>query len=170
MGETPETPDTPENPEKGHLGATAGKGNPGRRNARPVVAAMLAVGSTQPAAARKGNVSVRTVKLWLTDPAFVALVEKYRSRMLDRALGKLESGMKDAAATLTKLAKDAALDADRIRAAVQVVQLALKVRDQHTLAAKLDEALRTLRGATDGDPGTGGPGGGSGPDASKPPG
>lgn len=53
------------------------------------IALALARGLTQVEAGEAAGVSDRTVRTRLQDPAFVALVRQLRSRLLDRAVGKL---------------------------------------------------------------------------------
>lgn len=165
----PPEPDPPGDSPERHPAARGGKARPGRRNARMAVALALAAGKTQAAAARKGDVAARTVRLWQSQPEFAALVQRYRERMLDRALGRLQAGMGAAASTLREMAAGAAQDADRIRAACKVLELALKVGDHLALSERLRRVEELLAGdGPDGDAGTAGTAGAAGGGEGRP--
>jgi hypothetical protein len=108
----------------------------GRKDADDQLAALLASGVPIKEAAGKAHVSERTAHRRLNDPTFAARVEQLRARLVSDALAKLEGAMVGAADTLREL-----LTHDdpgvRIRAAVEVLRNAVRVRENHELAERV---------------------------------
>jgi hypothetical protein len=93
-----------------------------------VLAMALAAGATHAAAAERAQISERTVRRKLADPAFRALVGEYRNQLIAGALGRMAENMTRAADTLAALldAPEAHL---RARAARAVLSLTLRLQD-----------------------------------------
>lgn len=118
-----------------------------RRNADELVAAALAAGQTVKAAAAAAGISHRTACRRWADPAFRQRVTELRNEMVSRAVGKLADSMGDAADFLRVVIERAEeRTSDRVRAAVAILQEAIKTRD----ATELEERLSALERATRG--------------------
>jgi hypothetical protein len=152
VSDTPANPDTPQNPPPDARGRRGrGKGTTGRAGAKDVAAAHVAAGRTLKDTAAAANVSERTVQRWTAgDAAFQARVAELRSAMVAEAAGRLASGMGAAAVTLLLLLKSKDEDV-RHKAAVKVIELGLKVRDQTEIEERLARVEEQLTGGkTDG--------------------
>jgi hypothetical protein len=108
----------------------------GRVRSAPIAAAALALGKTVAAAAAEAGVSERTCYRWLRRPSFRRRVDRLRGAMVGEAVGKLSRSMSAAADVLSKLltSRD---PATRLRASKAVIELAVRLRDQEELAARL---------------------------------
>jgi hypothetical protein len=114
----------------------ATKGTHKGREADEQLALLIASGLTVKAAATQAGVSLRTAHRRCGDPCFNARVEHFRSRLVADALAKLEGAMSGAADALRELIghKDPHV---RIRAAVEVLRNAVRVKEQHDLAERI---------------------------------
>lgn len=146
-------------------------GHRGRTNADEQLAAALAAGRSHRDAATAAGVSEKTVYRRLKERGFRDRVAELRGAMTAAALGKLTDGMAAAAAALNGLVADADPDV-RHRAAVKVIELALKVQERAELEERLGRVERLLAGgADDADhQGEAGPGGADGGGGGDPPG
>lgn len=112
---------------------------------KPGAVSALAAGSTVPEAAAAAGVGYRTVARWRADPAFVAEVNAERRTMLDQAAGRLAGRMTAAADVLADIAEDDAHPAAvRVRAAVAVLDIAIKLGDALDLADRVAEVEAKL--------------------------
>jgi HEAT repeat protein len=109
------------------------------------LAAALAAGRSNRAAAAEAGVSERTVGARMADPAFRRLVAELRSRMVDRAVGRLSDGMVEAADGLRALLT-ARSPAIRLAAARALLELAGKVRAEVELEERVADLERLLEG------------------------
>src|SRR3954451_10471727 len=91
------------------------------------VALLLASGKTAVAAAAEAGAGERTVRLWLEDPGYRALVAGLRGRLMDQAVGQLADATSAAADELRKLLGEES-PAIRLRAAVAILDAAVKTR------------------------------------------
>ncbi|HJZ58391.1 MAG TPA: hypothetical protein VKE74_25845 [Gemmataceae bacterium] len=131
------------------------KSGQGRSTARELVALALAAGKTQQEAAARGQVNQRTVRRWLSEPAFRARVSELRSEMIAEASGRLTGAMSEAADELRALLANKKPDV-RLRAAVKVIELATKTAEivdleiriaaQEQLSRSQEARLRSLGG------------------------
>jgi hypothetical protein len=120
-----------------------------RTRNRDLAAVALAGGKTAKEAAVAAGVSERTVFQWLTHEPFKLRVSELRGEMVSAALGRLSDGLCAAADALNELVKQQ--DADvKLKAAVKVIELALKVREQTDLADRLAAVERALEGGSNG--------------------
>lgn len=110
----------------------------GRRTADEALAAELATGKTVRDAATAAGVAERTVYRRLGEPEFRAKVAGLRAGMLSAAAGRLADSMAAAADHLRALlgAKDPNV---RLRAATQIVTLALKVTELADLERRVKD-------------------------------
>ncbi len=120
----------------------------GPRAANKDLAALkLASGGTVTESAVAAGVDPRTIYKWKADDAkFRARIASLRAEMVERSLGRLSDAMGGAADVLVTLLDSADEDV-RHRAAVQVLTLTLKVREQTDLAERLAAVEEQLRAA-----------------------
>lgn len=102
---------------------------------RPAAALALASGASHTKAAEKAGVHKNTITQWVRDPEFTAEISRLRAEMLDQAVGILAAHAADASTTLTGCL-DAEKDADRIRAAKEILTSSVAVRQSADLAAQ----------------------------------
>src|SRR5262245_5745847 len=91
--------------------------------------ALIAALLTEPtysAAAAKAGISEATVSRWLHLPAFRAVYRQARQMLVERAVGRIQAATGQAVETLVAVAKDGAKDADRVRAAVALLDHAFR--------------------------------------------
>ena len=120
-----------------------------RTRNRDLAAVALATGKTAKEAAGAAGVSERTVFQWLADQPFKARVRELRGEMVSAALGRLSDGLCAAADALNELVKND--DADvKFKAAVKVIELALRVREQTDIEERLAAVEQALKGERDG--------------------
>jgi transposase len=113
-----------------------------RSHADEIVLEALAEGMNYTAAAELANVSARTVRRRMTDPAFAALVSMRRGQRVAEVTGVLVGLAGRAVATLQDCL-DAERPADRIKAAQVVLWELHRFRDQ----IDFEERLRQLEDA-----------------------
>jgi hypothetical protein len=105
------------------------------------LALALAAGMTASAAAEQQQVSLRTVRRRLANPAFRRLVARLRGQMLDAALGRMADNMTRAADKVANLI-DSDDEALGLRAARTLMSLGLRLRDSVELADRVQELER----------------------------
>jgi hypothetical protein len=88
---------------------------------REVAIASLLTEPTLEAAAAKAGIGCRTLKLWLAQPAFADAYRRARRQVLDAAVGRMQAAAGEAVDTLLAVARGGAKDADRVRAAVALL-------------------------------------------------
>ncbi len=108
----------------------------GRRKLDDALVLALASGQTIRDAARTAGIGERTATRRLSEPVFRQRVEKLRSDMVCRALGKMADGMADAADKLRQLlaAKSEAVQLGACRA---LLELGVKLRESVELEQRL---------------------------------
>jgi hypothetical protein len=105
----------------------------------------LASGCSVPRAARKAGVSLRTAYRRLEDPDFRRRVEEARSRLVERACGRLASLGGLAVGQLhALLSRDTTGEQGRLGAARAALDFLFRSHEQHTLAKQLDDLKRQL--------------------------
>ena len=111
-----------------------------------LIALAIASGKSRAEAAEAAGVSTRTVYLKLADPAFIALVNSTRARIIGEAVGKLAGAASAAVDALASLAKAADSDSARVSAAKAILQQLVAIRVHEELEARVTE----LEGRADG--------------------
>src|SRR5262249_32444858 len=119
----------------------------GRANADELLAAALAAGKSHRDAATTAGVSQKTAFRRMQDPAFRDRVREMRASMMAAALGRLTDGMTAASDALHALAPDTDREV-RVKAAVKVIELAIKVKDTTDLEERLAKIEQQLAGGT----------------------
>lgn len=110
----------------------------GRRNADDALALALAAGQTLRDAAQMVGIAERTATRRIADPAFRALVGRYRQQMVERALGRLADGMSDAANVLHALL-GANSENVRLGAARSLLEMGTKLREAVEMERRLTQ-------------------------------
>jgi hypothetical protein len=102
-----------------------GHGEKLTRKQEQAVAALLQHATIRAAAAAV-PVNERTLREWMRTPAFNVAYGRARQELLDFAVGRMQAATGTAVDTLVAVAKDGAKDGDRVRAAVALLELALR--------------------------------------------
>jgi hypothetical protein len=95
------------------------------RKQEALIAALLTE-ATHAAAAAKAGVSEATAQRWLHLPEFQAAYRQARRKLVEAAVGRIQAATGQAVDTLLAVAKGGAKDADRVRAAVALLDHALR--------------------------------------------
>jgi transposase len=111
---------------------------------REVLALHLARGLTVRKAAEKAQVSERTAYNWRKEKSFSARVRELRTELFAEAAGRLAGLNGRAAAKLGKLLKSAN-ERVSLQAAVKVLELGSRLRDDVDFDARLAEVERLLK-------------------------
>jgi hypothetical protein len=119
-----------------------GHGEKRTRKQELAIAALL-VEATVEAAAAKAGVCYRTLKGWLADLDFRAAYREARRAVVEGAVGRLQHATGKAVETLTRNL-DCGNAAAENRAAVAILELALKGVELQDVLARLDELERRL--------------------------
>ena len=88
-----------------------------RKNTKTYLALAIAQGVSVAAWARANEVSRRTAFSWAKDPLVRKAADSYRRRVIDQAIGRMTKQTTLAADTVISIAKEAASDSVRLRAA-----------------------------------------------------
>ena len=116
----------------------------GRKTVDDLLLTALACGATAEQAARAANVSLRTVRRRLNDPAFAAKLQEMRSDLLQRASGMLTAASLEAVKTLVSLQGTTMPPPVRLGAARAVLELGLRVRELAEVEGRLALLERQL--------------------------
>jgi hypothetical protein len=103
----------------------SGHGQKLTRKQEALIGALLTE-PTHAAAAAKAGVSEATVGRWLRLPAFRAAYRQARRELVEGAVGRIQAATGQAVDTLLAVAKNGAKDSDRVRAAVALLDHALR--------------------------------------------
>src|SRR5215475_10010054 len=90
-----------------------------------LIAALLTE-PTHATAAAKAGVSEATLSRWLRLPEFQAAYRLARRELVEGAVGRIQAAAGQAVDTLLAVARDGAKDSDRVRAAVALLDHALR--------------------------------------------
>jgi hypothetical protein len=107
------------------------------------IIALIQHPSTEQAATVAG-VNARTVRRWLTEPAFVAAYLEARRQVFDEGLKRLEIALPKAVAILTDAMENSTDQARRLRAANHLLRYALKAHELLDLGRQLSEIQEQL--------------------------
>jgi hypothetical protein len=108
----------------------------GRHNADVSLAFAVARGLTVEGAASAAGVSPRTAYRRLANPSFRVEVAEAQIRVVEKAVGVLADGTVEAAQVLRELAREGP-PAVRLGAARALLQLYVRLRDEHEFAERL---------------------------------
>jgi hypothetical protein len=95
------------------------------RKQEQAVVALLEHATLAHAAAAVG-VNEKTLRSWQKDPGFQAAYRDARRTIVERAVGRMQAATGDAVDTLVAVARSGAKDSDRVRAAVALLDHALR--------------------------------------------
>jgi hypothetical protein len=105
----------------------SGRGHGEKLSRRQEVAiAALLTEPTHAAAAAKAGIGEATLRRWLQLPAFRSAYRRARRELVESALGRIQAATGQAVDTLLAVAKGGAKDADRVRAAVALLDHAFR--------------------------------------------
>src|SRR5262245_6660684 len=102
-----------------------GHGEKLTRKEESLIGALLTE-STRAAAAAKAGVSEATVGRWLRLPAFRSAYRRARRELVEGVIGRVQAAAGQAVDTLLAVAKEGKKDSDRVRAAVALLDHALR--------------------------------------------
>jgi hypothetical protein len=114
---------------------SAGHGSKQDRRREQAIAALMTYGTVEQAA-KKAKVGYRTLKTWLSDPAFQAQYREARKDFLERTTARL-LGLCDRAVEALERNLTAAKASDQIRAAVAVLVQTVKGVDSLDLSERV---------------------------------
>jgi hypothetical protein len=103
----------------------SGHGEKLSRRQEAAIAALLSE-STHAAAAGKAGIGESTLRRWLHLPAFRATYRRARRELVEAAVGRIQAATGQAVDTLLTVAKSGPKDADRVRAAVALLDHAFR--------------------------------------------
>lgn len=98
---------------------------------------VLAAGGTLIDAAKSIGVSRNTMAVRAGTPEYKAAIKAVQMAAIDRAAAKLIQGLEDAYAATHMILTDGEKDADRLRAAKHIFDLALLYHERSDLAARI---------------------------------
>jgi len=105
---------------------------------RRILLALMATGSTRADAAKTANVPAVEIDRLMNDPAFVAELDRMRNAAFNESLARLKSGTGRAVAKLLALVNSRS-DGESRRAAVDVINLAVRIRENDELEKRLEQ-------------------------------
>ena len=111
----------------------------GRRSADDLLMLALACGATLENAARQAGISESTVRRRIQDPEFQRKITTLRWDMVQRAVGMVTAAMAESVKTLIVLQKESVPSSSRLGAARTMLEIGLKLREQHDLEQRLAE-------------------------------
>jgi len=117
--------------------ARNGPGNCILKPRQEVAALVLAAGRTQDEASRESGAGSRTIKTWMTLPAFRSHIRQLREDMTGRAVGRLANNMGHAVETLTDLCSNGKSETVRLGAARAILELGNRLRETVELEARI---------------------------------
>jgi hypothetical protein len=103
----------------------AGHGERRSRKQEQAIAALLTEPTIAAAAIRAG-VSEVTLQRWLREPSFVIAYRRERRRVVEMAVARVQAATGQAVDTLLAVSKDGKKDSDRVRAAVALLNYAMR--------------------------------------------
>jgi hypothetical protein len=124
----------------------SGHGEKMTRKQEQAIAALLSE-ATVTQAAIKAGVSHATLRRWLKESGFVSAYRQARREVVESAIGRIQAATGTAVDTLLTVAKSGAKDGDRVRAAVALLEHAVKGFDLPTHAE--DRQDRPIGGTSD---------------------
>jgi hypothetical protein len=128
---------------------TAGHGAKIGRQREAAIAALLTA-PTVGDAAKAARVSEKTLRRWLAEPAFAEPYRAARRQALDTAIGTLTAATGEAVVTLRRNMSEAAPPAVQVRAAVALLDLALRGAELIDLAERVEQLEAAAREGANG--------------------
>jgi hypothetical protein len=119
------------------------------RKQESLIAALLSE-KTHASAASKAGISLATLQRWLNVPAFKAAYRQARRALVEAAVGQLQGAASDAVEAL-KRSMTCGRPADETRAALGVLDHAVKAVELLDLAERVEELEALVKELTDGE-------------------
>jgi hypothetical protein len=121
----------------------------GRKDVDGILVLCLAAGLGTTQAAKKAEVSTRTVRRRLRDEAFKQRVAETRARMIQGAIGKLAASAGLAVKSLRQLARSGEKEAVKVNAARVLLEFLFRGSEAEVLAREVEELRRLVEGMGD---------------------
>ena len=116
-----------------------------KHNQDQAIAALLSE-RTIAAAAKKAQVSERTLYTWLDDPAFAEAYRKARREVVQQAIARLQQASGDAVNALRSIARNTKAPMSvRVSAASKILELAIKAVELEEIEARLSVLEAALK-------------------------
>jgi hypothetical protein len=103
----------------------SGHGRKRDRKLEQAISALLSEGTVEQAA-KKAGVGYATLRRWLKEPGFREAYRQARRELVEGAVGRIQAATGQAVDTLLTVAKEGAKAGDRVRAAVALLDYALR--------------------------------------------
>ena len=105
----------------------------------------LLTSETKAEAAQKAGISDRTLRTYLSDPAFKAEYQRRKKKLLSDATQQIQKSMNIAVSTLrTIIQRKDSKDSDRISAAKLILEFGLKYTEISDLLSRLEDLENTV--------------------------
>lgn len=112
--------------------------------AQHTVAARLANGCTHEEAAECAGVDRTTIYNWKDNPAFLALIRRYRREVIEQTIGMMSRYAVDAACVLHRLMNHSKLDPVRLGAAKAIIENARTLQQLYDMQSEMDAMKQQL--------------------------
>lgn len=113
-----------------------------------LLAVALAAGKGWKEAGQLANVSISTVTRRMADQKFRERVRELRRQAVDRAVNAIADGLTDSVARLRLIVTDGEHEGNQLRAAVALLELALKYQDHGDLTERVTRLEEARRGGS----------------------
>lgn len=105
----------------------------------------LLTSETKAEAAQKAGISDRTLRTYLSDPAFKAEYQKRKKKLLSDATHQIQQSMKIAVSTLRGIIQSkSSKDSDRITASRLILEFGLRYTEINDLLSRLEDLENTI--------------------------
>jgi hypothetical protein len=135
------------------LSGITGHDDTGLTPTQELAAEAIAAGEYEYIAARRAGVNDRTIRRWLSNPAFTRHVKYLRSRSTDRVVGRLAAMSGEAMETMYRIMREAPRISDRLRAAEDILDMLFKAEALEEQAERIGELEARLEALTQGTTG-----------------
>jgi hypothetical protein len=127
----------------------SGHGEKLSRREEAAIAALVSE-TTHAAAAAKAGIGEATLRRWLQLPPFREAYRQARRQLVDAAVGRIQAATGQAVETLLAVAKTGAKDSDRVRAAIALLDHALRgLTDADALEGERETGAASPMGTAD---------------------
>jgi hypothetical protein len=126
------------------------RGSPAPQSLKIKLALWVAGGGKVPAWCRAHGVARQTAYKWYATDEFRRMVEEYRSRAVDRAIGQMARGLGKAVGKMVELIDRAQTDAVKLAAAKALIDKLIEVQEHANLKADVRRLSERLDDAREG--------------------
>lgn len=108
--------------------------------------ACLLVSDSKAEAAEKAGISDRTLRSYLSDPAFKAEYQRRKRKLISDATQQIQKSMKIAISALREIIqRKSSKDSDRITAARLILEFSLRFEEITDLMSRLEDLENTIK-------------------------